>query len=86
MSASNRAVVAVFSDGTVKQRNSISRAYTHAWLLRWSSPVGDGSKSGFASSEDLAWKALLSMRGRHIRGGRTMTFDGVEPVTEKAPS
>jgi len=71
---------AVFSDGTVFARQSLSeRIYTHAWIVKWAG----GDERGFAASLDLAASSSKVVAKRMAHRGLKVTFQEIIPVNIK---
>lgn len=91
-----RYVKATFADGTVLTRSSVTKVYTHAYLVRgWyelSFPYGDHkvgdavdhTQSGFSGSAEQAKRNMFAETA-WVRKGKTpreVTFEEVVPVVE----
>lgn len=58
---------ATFSDGSVLKRSTVSRKYSHAWKVRYTTDAGfQGGAQGFSRTEQLARKELLSRTRRPV--------------------
>lgn len=69
---------AVFSDGTVKTRDSIrEKPYTHAWLIKWIGKSEELTMRGFSASFDLAHQALKVEVKRLRNKGYNISFQEV---------
>lgn len=90
--AKERIVHAIFSDGTVIERGSVSRLYTHAYLLRaryvasldWGlgkkGDLVEIEKSGFSSSAAQAERNMKSETAWLCHCQATVTLREVVPV------
>jgi hypothetical protein len=84
-----RIVRATFSDGTVLERGSVSRVYTHAYLARgkypertgeYARPGGEWDTSGFSASAAQAQKNMEAETAWGRRAGYTRDFAEVVAI------